>query len=500
MDDTNLHQTQQTNPLDVMTFGQHERKEQLLQQRRQQLILWCIFLVLLVIAAGVFFILPNLIPTPQAPQQRTVETAQLGQRITEISPFEEAQRLRARQEAQDALASLLEFQAQLEENSVTQWADEEFKTALTLATAGDESYRAQAYQEARDSYTAGSAALQEIIASKETRLNDWILRGQQALETGSASQAYEAFTVALSIDPDNADALKGLQRASVLDDVLGLFNAAEIQRQQGNYSNARTGYQEILKLDNEFSSARIALESLAIEESDYNFNQAMSSGYSALQSNMPAQAEEFFRKAEKLRPNSDEVAAALQQAQDMATTARLKVHMNAASAFEADEDWFSALREWQSAQAVDNNVIEVKQGVERSINRRDLEVFLTTAIDEPLRLVDESIYQQTQQLIRQLDAFDKKGPRLIEQVDRIKDLLIQTRQPVTVNFFSDDNTTVTLLKQSQLGQFTKITKELTPGAYVAVGTRPGYRDVRIEFILQLGTQVENITVKCEDKI
>ena len=52
----------------------------------------------------------------------------------------------------------------------------------------------------------------------------------------------------------------------------------------------------------------------------------------------------------------------------------------------------------------------------------------------------------------------------------------------------------------ELGQFTNQTLDLTPGTYVAVGIRAGYRDVREEFTVGFDGQSPVITVKCMEEV
>jgi hypothetical protein len=42
--------------------------------------------------------------------------------------------------------------------------------------------------------------------------------------------------------------------------------------------------------------------------------------------------------------------------------------------------------------------------------------------------------------------------------------------------------------------------ELRPGVYVAVGNRPGYRDVRLEFRVAPEIEMKPIVIQCEEQI
>ena len=65
---------------------------------------------------------------------------------------------------------------------------------------------------------------------------------------------------------------------------------------------------------------------------------------------------------------------------------------------------------------------------------------------------------------------------------------------------SNTETEVILYKVGGLGKFDRKEIELKPGAYVAVGKRESYRDVRVEFTIVANKTPPPITVQCEEKI
>ncbi len=65
---------------------------------------------------------------------------------------------------------------------------------------------------------------------------------------------------------------------------------------------------------------------------------------------------------------------------------------------------------------------------------------------------------------------------------------------------SDNLTDVTVYKVGRFGRFASRDLLLPPGTYVAVGTRIGYRDVRVEFTLMAGQEPAMVTVRCQEKI
>ena len=72
--------------------------------------------------------------------------------------------------------------------------------------------------------------------------------------------------------------------------------------------------------------------------------------------------------------------------------------------------------------------------------------------------------------------------------------------PLVVQLVSDNVTQVSLFKIGRFGMFANRQVELLPGNYVAVGIRPGYRDVRVEFRVAPEIDMQPIVVQCEEQI
>ena len=89
---------------------------------------------------------------------------------------------------------------------------------------------------------------------------------------------------------------------------------------------------------------------------------------------------------------------------------------------------------------------------------------------------------------------------MLSQLDQLEGLLENSQIPVTVQFQSDNQTQVTLLRIAELGNFQSQSLSLKPGRYVAVGVREGFRDVRQEFVVGFGQTPDAVVVKCEEPI
>jgi len=148
-------------------FGDQQQLQQVEQKNNK--VLWGIFGLLLVLTLGVVFVLPSLVQ-PAAPPVPVVLAPTEAAVVTEPAPFEAAQRLRIRQQAQEVLEPLLDLQGQLEKQQVQAWAADAFAAALATAKQGDEAYGAQRYEQALTAYQQGLQALQTIAGQSGTVL------------------------------------------------------------------------------------------------------------------------------------------------------------------------------------------------------------------------------------------------------------------------------------------------------------------------------------------
>jgi tetratricopeptide (TPR) repeat protein len=291
-----------------------------------------------------------------------------------------------------------------------------------------------------------------------------------------------------------------MERAQVLDQVLALMDEGEALQADSKFDDARDRFQQAIALDPAHEPARQALAGIATAQANQNFAAVMSRGFTALQAGNAEAAKAAFEQAGSMRPGSSEVAAALQQAKDQQTLSAITVQINAATVAEANEDWATALAAWNAALVIDPNLVDAQTGQRRTQSRTNLDNFLTDTIANPLRLGDDAVYAQTEQVLRDATTLLTPGPKLQSQLQQVQAFLARAKVPVDVTIQSDGQTTVTLYGVGELGLLTTKTVSLPPGSYVAVGVRAGYRDVRQEFVVGLDGQGVQITVSCNDTI
>jgi hypothetical protein len=149
---------------------------------------------------------------------------------------------------------------------------------------------------------------------------------------------------------------------------------------------------------------------------------------------------------------------------------------------------------------IDANLADARQGQERARSRLDLDQRLRRELGNADHFNDDAAYAKAKTLLETARGIAAPGPVLQRQVAELDGLLQLATQPIPVRLESDNLTQVTVFKVGRLGAFSNRTLELRPGAYVAVGSRPGYRDVRRPFRVAPGGEATPVVVRCEEPI
>ncbi len=256
----------------AQVFGMGDIQAHKVKHQQQTKILWGIFSLLLILVLSVVFILPRYISGPDAADiAPVIIPVERSAPQDAFSPFEEAQLLREREQAQEILALILELQEQLEEISVESWAEEAYLEALAIAAEGDAAYREQNFLSAQEIYQRGLLSLQALDTLSLEVLNSSIEDGYAAIESGLPAEAEEAFAIALLIAADYEEARVGMERAGLLPEVLNLIELGNNRRATDELEAALEFYTQAAAVDPAHTGAANAITqtNLDILERDF---------------------------------------------------------------------------------------------------------------------------------------------------------------------------------------------------------------------------------------
>ena len=474
------------------------------EKKKQSRILGGIFFLLLALVGGVIFILPELISPPDSASVSRVVVlppqANSAAPVNSVAPFEEAQKLRQREAAQNVLAEVLDLQESLDEKEVSLWAEESINRVFELASIGDQAYQGQDFIAATSAYQEGLDILSTLDASLPDVFSRYMAMGEQAILDDDPTLAEESFNIAVLINPDSDAAVTGYNRAQLLTQVLVFIDQGIEFHELAQFENAMEQYQQALDKDPAHIGAGELLASVTRDILDRDFSQVMSRGFAALASNAPEEAEIAFQQALALKPDSPEASSALEQTVSQMTLSAINIHLDAASAFENQEQWQQAFAEYDEALTIDPNLVSAREGKSRANSRNNLDSYLDTINNDPLRLAENAVYQQAVSIYNEAAKIEGNWTRLNDQLLTLRNFIERATEPVPVQIQSDGLTDITVYQVGNLGLIANQTLSLTPGTYVAVGIRAGFRDVREEFVVGFDGQSPVITVQCVEEI
>ena len=255
-----------------------------------------------------------------------------------------------------------------------------------------------------------------------------------------------------------------------------------------------------LDLDPESEKAKSALIRVKSIISAEEFQQLMSSGFKAFNSNDYNRARSLFLKAQSFKPDSHEVNDALAQVDTSIRLSHIEDLRKKALAAEDAENWEKSLASYQAVLKIDNSIQFAIQGKERSTKRSQLEKRMNYYLEKPDVLESDHNLKKAIELVKKAEKIESKGPRFNEQLKRLDELVKSAQIPVPVTLESDGVTEVVIYKVGKFGSFYIRELNLRPGTYTIVGARDGFKDVRQEISVKTGQGPIRIIVKCGEKI
>ncbi|MGH9463163.1 MAG: protein kinase domain-containing protein [Vicinamibacteria bacterium] len=461
------------------------------------------FVFLTVAVAAVFFLLPRWAPQPTvtvtaevtddvSPQSRTVSPAE--------GTFSLEHQAELKTRAEERREEALELRNALEQKRASRWGGAPYRSGSAAIETAEEELRARDYEAAAETYENALTAFHEVEARGQGILGDALADGAQALESGSSPAAIAAFELASTIDPGNAAAATGLSRARVLNDLVRLLAEGADQERRGDLALARESYRKAVSLDGYSQKARLALARAEGNLTEVAFRTAMSKAIEALNREDYPSARGFFEEAAKIKPGDSQVLRGIAQAGEGIRVQAIASHRESALRLEGQEEWHQAVKEYEAVLQLDPTIRFALEGKARSDGRAALVDRISYHIAHPERLSDEKVLTAAAALVEEADGIRAPGPRLQSQRAQLADLVRRASTAVPVLLESDNQTDVVVYQIGTLGRFVRHTLVVRPGTYTVVGSRPGYRDVRVVLRVEAGKEPQPLIVRCEEEI
>lgn len=461
--------------------------------------------VLLLLLLGVIFVLPNTVtddPVPEASEESGIEP------IAEPPPDESAPlalperdaRVVGRASTEAILGQLLSKMKTLESRAVERWGGLRYKQVQDIYSAGDAAYLARDYATASDRYREAIAAIDPLLIEVDAVFATTYAEAQQALENANTADALRLFELAVAISSGHAGARQGFERARNLETVLTLTEQGLALERNTEFAAARQNLERAVSIDPQWQAAQEALARVTETMRQMEFDLRMTEGLDAIADGQYEAARAAFRMAQALDPASPIPADGLLQVDQGIRLDRIRTLERQVLAEEQGEQWETVVETYQKILEIDADLVFAQQGLEGARQMVVLHEQLEKYIADPDSLSATATMQRATTLVVDITRMPNVGARLASQRDELSRLLKRAATSLRVELVSDNATDVAILRVAKLGQFATHALELRPGKYVAVGSRPGFRDVRIEFNVGPEYEATPIVVRCEEAI
>lgn len=402
------------------------------------------------------------------------------------------------------LDKMLRLQARLENDGIRTWGTANhglsYPEALAKIDDANAAYDKAAYADAVERIRSAISSLNELDASKPERFRAALEAGRDALQRRDTSDANKEFLIALAIEPQNAEAKQGLERARNLKRVIALSEEGASLAANGKHEAAEHVYRQALEIDPQFSDALAGHANSKAMVADRNFRHALTVALQALDRGDFVAGEHALKKADRLRPNAvetDDVRRKLANAKKLAALGKLH---NDARKYEREEQWEKAAQAYKEALKIDARASFALRGEKNAQEYRKLYRMIDFYLSQSNRLQSAAPRSHATKIMATANAIKQPGPVLARKREQLANLLDAFERPVAVTLRSDGKTDVTLYRIGRFEAFVEQRLKLRPGKYVAVGARSGFRDVRIEFLVPVGGGDVVVDVRCEEPI
>ena len=469
-------------------------------QRRSGVPLWLAYVLgalLLAAAVSLFVALPRFAEQRAATRPPPQQVAQQAE-----APQEDKQLLRIQRDAADeAMGDMLQDRNYLASLQPALWSGGAWEQAIAQEQQADDFYRRREYPDAQLGYRKAAEMLRQLREQAPEIGRKSLEQAQEAIESGDQASALEALEKAeILLGATEAAVQLARRRVRKLPEVMPAVEKARAARRDASLEDQRQAWQAVLQLDPDRQSARRALAAVNAALDQQLFDTRMSRGHAALGDGDLSSARSAFEAAKKQRPGDPAPAEALTALELEERGQRLAELQAGAIAGKFREDWRTAVANYQGMLEIDANIIAAQKGLAEAQRRVRLDDGLENTIANAQTLNREDAWQRGKRLLDEAGAIANSGRRLSTQISSLEQALTVAATPAPVQLRSDGLTQVTIYHVGRLGSFDNRVMQLRPGAYTAIGTRDGYRDVRRDFVVAPEGLSDPLVLVCTEPI
>ena len=351
---------------------------------------------------------------------------------------------------------------------------------------------------AKKIFDEGFAELKKAEVALATKVQESLLKGQQALTKGQRETAQSAFTAALAMAPGNEIAVQGLKRAEYTDRVFALLLQGEALEKQGQYAQAAESYQKAFALDGFSAAAQAGQARAGRLEKETSFAAAFTAAQAASQRRERANAMKECQNALKVYPQKTEVQAMLRSARENEHRDAVQKALKKGYAYENQHQWKEARDAYAETLKLEPDQADAKESYIRCGTMIRTLLEYDRLIESAKQLANNSEFQAAIRVFSRAMAIKPGYPLPNDDtMQQLHTVLTAQSKAVEVTFKSDGKTYVSIANFRQPTLSENFTVNVLPGDYQVIGRRKGYKDVLMLLQVRNGTPPPTVTVICQ---
>jgi len=401
-----------------------------------------------------------------------------------------------REEALDALKILSDIKDNLLDLNVETWSTEKYPIILAKEQEGRELFDQGFYGKAKLSYQLAIRDSEELLKKGNNLFSSYLRQGFALLDQENDEEAKIQFENALTIIPNDRNALIGVERASVLKQVIKFQKEAELYIKVDDLDNGLQSVNKAIRLDSsnqKTKNLRIELDKLMLER---NLSKAIDEGYFHLEKKDYKNARKSFERAIKINNLSQPALTGIDLVVEGEKRLKINTDRLMAEKYFFEEQFSKSVSYYSSILMIDSSLAFAVDGLSRANEYIYLEGLMDRYINRPDRVASKAVFLEANKLSVQLKSFNF-GERMAKKRQDLTAILDKYSSLVSVRISSDNRTQISIQNGENLGVFLDKEIKIYPGKYTFIGKRKNYVSVRK--VLEI-TDSTSVYLSCQEKI
>jgi len=393
-----------------------------------------------------------------------------------------------------------EIEVALENIDLTSWQPEKANSIKLYKEQALAAFAESNYVTANEQIEQALITGEQLIQQAKTEYEQSMTAAQQAYEDENYQTAYENISNALRLNKQSQQAISLAASIEKLGEISSLLDEVLIARKENNLDKELSLIKEILAIEPEHERSQTRKKELVEAINQRQFAKYINQAHTAVDKGDAKSALSLLEKAMQLYPNRVEVMDLTKEIDELQRQQRIAEYSRQALAAMQQDDWEQAktmLSKALNEKKYDKTMLDLMDKTNAIL---DLQTDITSHINNPYRLSEQSIKDNAKALINQSSTYQASSPKLKQQAETLSVLVSKMSHKVTVNVTSDNQTHIQVRGVGVVGTVEDKNIQLYPGEYRFEGKRTGYESKLVNILIPYDQPFYQVHIICDEPI